>query len=176
MDTATLPTRSRAVRRPSPTESFVPCESCGLKFISVEALTEHRNIGGAVSTHPGCLRESTMWSTGWSRSRPGQVWSPPRERKARAERSNEEEIYQCVLCNKRLLHAAAFRVHHVHTHLPIGRCLDSDELRALDFEQSAGGLWRSSLGPQALLSWVNRLATIRQEMEAFLSLEHYPTG
>jgi hypothetical protein len=99
----------------------------------------------------------------------------PQTRATRA--SNLADVYQCILCKKEFLYAAPFKAHHVHTHLPIERCLDADELRALDYEQNATGVWRATQATQLSPAQLNRLPTIRHDLEGLLNVPlAYPSG
>ena len=72
-----------------------------------------------------------------------------------------------VVTRKQFRDATPFMSHFVHTFTKIERCLNSDELKALDYEVSSSGVWRAAIATQLLPSQVNRLASVRQELEAF---------
>jgi hypothetical protein len=79
---------------------------------------------------------------------------------------DEEATYKCVLCKKNFSNADGFKAHHIHVFTEAERCLDADELRALDFGQRKNGVWETKVFTQLLPSQIARLATVRQEQEA----------
>lgn len=91
--------------------------------------------------------------------------------KLRAHKVNTDETYQCLFCKSHFRDATVFKSHFINTFLPIERCLDSHELTALAYEQSANGVWRAGLLTQTLPSQVARLPTVRAELEAFNASE-----
>lgn len=171
----------RAPSRIAYTAQRVACEDCGEVFADEDTLDAHRRPEPArklysakfltPATLPACYSPSTLWSIGWRRSRPEKVWSKPPMPKKRPHKVDDSGVYHCVACSARFKDAAPFMAHYVHTFTPIERCLDADELRALDFEQSKSGIWRITIATQYLPSQIARLATVRQELEAFTAAE-----
>ncbi|MGO9988939.1 MAG: hypothetical protein ACLPSY_09230 [Steroidobacteraceae bacterium] len=174
--------KTRAVsaeRAEAPTP--VACELCGEHFADEDAFDAHQRPEAArnppslrflksVPLAP-CYSPSTLWSIGWTRARPTKVWKKPPMPKKRAHRLTEDDIYECLLCRKKFNHATPFNAHFVHTHTPIERCLDADELKALFYEQSSTGVYRVAGFTQLLPSQVNRLPTVRAEMDSLEARE-----
>jgi hypothetical protein len=93
--------------------------------------------------------------------------SPSSRRTTRAIKPiDEETVYTCILCKKSFANAEGFKAHHVHVFTSAERCLDADELRALDFATRKNGVWETKVFTQLLPSQIARLATVRQEQEA----------
>jgi hypothetical protein len=159
------------------------CPDCGERFADEETFDAHqrseadrhppsvRFLKGAPL--PKCLNPSTLYSIGWQKPKPPRkplaqgVWRKPPMPKRRPHRIDENETWNCLACQKKFKDATPFLAHFVHTHTPIERCLDADELKALDYEQGSNGVWRASIATQLLPSQANRLATVRQELAAF---------
>lgn len=78
---------------------------------------------------------------------------------------NEESVYTCVLCKKHFSNADGFKAHHIHVFTSAERCLDADELRALDFAQRKNGVWATDITTQMSPSQIARLASVRPEIE-----------
>lgn len=132
----------------------VVCGPCGLRFDSEEARAAHM-IGEA------CMPESSLWSRGW-RSVKDKWELPPQPKRARSSpRINEDEVWRCVLCKKAFGCLVAFKAHHVFTFTSAERCLDHHERVALDFHQSAMGVWSIEKGTQYRPHQVIKLPTIR---------------
>jgi hypothetical protein len=82
---------------------------------------------------------------------------------------DEESVYTCVLCRKNFSNAEGFKAHHVHVFTESERCLDSDELRALDFAQRKNGVWATDITTQLSPSQIARLASVRPEIERLVN-------
>jgi hypothetical protein len=84
---------------------------------------------------------------------------------------NEDVTYKCILCKKNFASAEGFKAHHLHVFTRLARCMDRDELTALDFVQRKNGVWATDITTQLLPSQVNRLATVRQELAVLSNLK-----
>lgn len=91
-------------------------------------------------------------------------------KKKAAKALDPENTWQCILCKEHFADAVGFQAHHVLTSTLYERCLDADELRALDFAKRRNGVWDVKLFTQVLPSQIARLATVRQQLEALEKL------
>ena len=170
-----MKTNAYAVQRGLNTRPVHSCSNCGEHFFDQRSFESHKQL--ATGAGSKCLSPSALWSTGWSKSRPEKKsgvpgsWSAPQLPRTRPHRFNEDDVYRCVLCKKAFNDAKPFMAHFVHTHTKSERCLDTHELRALDFEQGSNGVWRASLVTQLLPSQVHRLPTVRNERKALSDVE-----
>jgi hypothetical protein len=170
------------------------CTECGERFRDESAFYDHlrsdeeRNppsvkfLRGAPLLER-CRSPKAMWSAGWIRVEPQRkgiprqkrangVWQQPVVKLRPHVKVPPESSYRCVLCRKVFKEVQGFQAHHVHTHSNRERCLDTSELRALLFEQSAAGVWRIAIGTQWLPSQVARLASVRVEAAALAKEDH----
>lgn len=89
-----------------------------------------------------------------------------KKRRPRAIRPiDEESVYTCVLCKQHFSSAEGFKTHHLHVFTSAERCLDADELRALDFTQRKNGVWATDITTQTSPSQIARLASVRADIE-----------
>jgi hypothetical protein len=157
--------RLRTIRATPVNTAHVRCANCGLVFASAEAMRAHR-AEVTKTTAPGpCLSPSTMLTTGWrigTTSRSEQTWSPPKLSSVRRPTEAEADAgYTCSLCKRTFADLEGFQAHHIHNFTAGERCLEADELRALDFVERRSGIWARDIATQSLASQIGRLATVR---------------
>jgi hypothetical protein len=166
-------TATKHSRAPATITEAIPvsCPTCTARFASPTDLHVHVSIK---TTHGPCISLSTMFSTGWH-SKHG-IWSaPPKPQANRRGRPpkavDPESIHTCVMCQESFATAEAFNAHYVPisadpSELAPGRldkqpCLDTDELRALEFGRTVTGIWKIEPWTLKRLADVLRLASVR---------------
>jgi hypothetical protein len=171
-------TKSSAKRTPAPATvsevATVTCPTCAARFASAEDLNAHTRTK---TTHGPCMSLSTMFCCGWRRKQ-GVLSVPPKAIPSRRGRPPKavtaDSIHTCVICQENFGTAEAFKAHYIPIstdpeELAPGRldnhpCLDTDELRALDFGRSAQGTWRLEPWTQKRPADVLRLASVRKPL------------
>ena len=156
------------------------CDLCSEHFVDQDSFDAHQrpeidrhqqsNRFSAMPKLPKCYGKEAMWAQGFHSKKYGKVlhlWSKPVLGKKRAHKINPDDTYQCLFCNKHFNNVTPFMAHFIHTWTDIARCLDTEELQALDYDVSASGVWRATPSTQLLPSQVNRLPTVRQELEVY---------
>lgn len=164
----------------TPEIPHVTCSLCHENFADEETLDVHQRT--ELDRHQPsnrflkmpelekCYSKEALWAQGWRSTKHTKtlwVWTRPPMPKLRAHKINEDETYQCLFCKNHFKDATAFKAHFVNTFTPVERCLSSHELKALDYEQSANGIWRQTILTQLLPSQAARLPSVRQELAAF---------
>lgn len=81
-------------------------------------------------------------------------------------KSSTNDPWMCVLCKQRFAGHFSFKAHHILKYTSLERCLDRDELTALDWTRSNRGIWYATSDAQTRPRQAQRLATVRQEIEA----------
>lgn len=151
---ATIPRRTNRVRRAPlsvrPKTSLRACASCALTFQDEQSLAAHMYRNGDA---PGggrqigdCKPVSTLFCSNWTRTPEGGFSKPV----ARESRPVDPAVntdtwrFRCLKCHKYFADGTGFDAHHAIIST-VGRCLDTDELKALEFKL-AYGVWNTVQG------------------------------
>jgi Zinc-finger of C2H2 type len=175
------PTRTRRKEILQPSPDAVPCSLCNKRFADPDTFDAHMRT--EMNRHQTsnrflrmpqlekCYSEEALYAMAWRQNRHTKVWTSPPMPKMRAHKVNLDDAYQCLFCKKLFKDATPFKAHFVNTFSEIERCLDTEELKALDYEQGANGVWRATIVTQLMPSQAARLPTVRQEYTAWQAME-----